>query len=247
MPVHDWSKVDAGVFHNFHLQWIAEINRALNSGLLPPEYYAMAEQRGANFEADVLTLKTRIAFDEPSPNPMEPQGRGILVAEPKSRVRAETDLEFYRRKQNIVAVRHASGDDLVAVIEIVSKGNKSGNRVLDDFVTKAAKLIDHRIHLLIADLQPPTSRDPQGIHGRIWEDLTGEAYQAPSDKPLTLAAYESGSGLVAYVEPVAVGDSLIDMPLFLRPGGHVLVPLEATYQAAWDVVPKRWRDVIQPQ
>ena len=39
---------------------------------------------------------------------------------------------------------------------------------------------------------------------------------------------------------------LPDMPLFLVPGGHVLVPLEKTYMAAWDGVPRRWRKVIDP-
>ena len=27
MPVHDWTRVDAGVFHHFHLMWIAELAR----------------------------------------------------------------------------------------------------------------------------------------------------------------------------------------------------------------------------
>jgi hypothetical protein len=38
MPVHDWRRVDAGIFHHFHLGWIAELSRALNRGLLPPDY-----------------------------------------------------------------------------------------------------------------------------------------------------------------------------------------------------------------
>jgi hypothetical protein len=34
------------------------------------------------------------------------------------------------------------------------------------------------------------------------------------------------------------------MPLFLEPGGHVRMPLEATYQAAFSAVPRRWRKVL---
>ena len=30
MPIHDWSRVDAGVFHDFHLAWVVEIANALN-------------------------------------------------------------------------------------------------------------------------------------------------------------------------------------------------------------------------
>ena len=47
------------------------------------------------------------------------------------------------------------------------------------------------------------------------------------------------------IEPIAVGDVLSPMPLFLRPGAYVLVPLEETYQAAWEGVPRRWRRVIE--
>ena len=44
MPIHDWTRVDAGIFHDFHLGWIAEIRHVLNGGLLPPNYYALAER-----------------------------------------------------------------------------------------------------------------------------------------------------------------------------------------------------------
>ena len=28
MPIHDWSRVDAGIFHDFHHAWIEQIKRA---------------------------------------------------------------------------------------------------------------------------------------------------------------------------------------------------------------------------
>ena len=170
---------------------------------------------------------------------------GVLVAEPPVSVKAETDLEFYRRKQNVAAVRHVSGDRLVAVVEVVSEGNKSGRKPFEDFVRKAAQFLTHQVHLLILDLQPATSRDPQRIHGAIWDEVAGEPYVRPAGKPLTLAAYESGAILRAFVEPVCVGDTLIDMPLFLEPGRYLAVPLEETYQDAFDAVPRRWRTVLE--
>ncbi len=57
MPIHDWSRVDAGIFHHFHQRWIVAITDVLNQRLLPAEYYALAEQQGAGFEPDILTLK----------------------------------------------------------------------------------------------------------------------------------------------------------------------------------------------
>ena len=135
-----------------------------------------------------------------------------------------------------------SGDRVVAFVEVVSPGNKATRHALRSFVEKAAELLEKRIHLLILDVQPPGRRDANGIHGATWEEVTGDEYIAPSGKPLTLAAYESALTVRAYVEPVAVGDTLIDMPLFLEPGAHVLVPLEVTYQAAWRAVPRRWQE-----
>src|SRR5439155_25026566 len=126
-----------------------------------------------------------------------------------------------------------------------SPGNKAGHHGLRSFVEKAAELLDKRVHLLILDLLPPGRRDPHGIHGAVWEEITGEDYDAPADKPLTLAAYETALTVRAYVESVAVGDTLPEMPLFLEPGAHVLVPLEATYQAAFAAVPRRWRRVLE--
>ena len=57
MPVHDWTKVEAGIFHNFHHCWITENIRVLNDDLLPDGFYALAEQITSNFVPDVLTLQ----------------------------------------------------------------------------------------------------------------------------------------------------------------------------------------------
>jgi hypothetical protein len=247
MPVHDWTRVEAGIFHAFHHGWIEELSRALNAGLLPDEYYALPEQHAVGFGPDVLTLET-VTEDETDES-RTPQtsngGVSLLLSPPQVRLTAETDMEFYRRKQNAVVVRHTSGDRVVAVVEVVSPGNKAVRSALKSFVEKAAEFLDQRIHLLILDLHPPTRRDPQGIHGVIWEEITGQEYVAPEDKPLTLAAYESGLTVRAYIEPVAVGDTLADMPLFLEPGGHVLVPLESTYGRAFAALPTRWGAVLE--
>ena len=255
MPIHDWTRVDAGIFHHLHQQWVIAITNVLNQRLLPGDYYALAEQQGAGFEPDILTLKASgpserdDAAQPPIARPPDDPGGtegGLLVAQPLVRIVAETDLEFYRRKQSVVAVRHVSGDHLVAIVEVVSKGNKSGRKAFEDFLRKAAEFLSHGVHLLILDLQPSTARDPQGIHGAIWDEVAGQEYNRPLDKPLTMAAYEAGAGVRAFIEPVAVGDTPIDMPLFLGPGRYVAVPIEETYRLAFDSVPRRWRTVLEP-
>jgi hypothetical protein len=248
MSIHDWTRVEDGIFHDFHHAWIEEIKRALNGGLLPDDYYALAEQHAAGFGPDVLTLQGRGSDGDGDPGPPTPGfsgGVGVRLAPPKVRLAGETAMEFYRRKQSTVAVRHVSGDRIVAMVEVVSPGNKASRHGLRSFVEKAAELLDRRVHLLILDLLPPGRRDPHGIHAAIWEEITGEELAPPADKPLTLAAYETALTVRAYVEAVAVGDALPEMPLFLEPGAHVSVPLEATYAAAFAAVPRRWRRVLE--
>ena len=106
---------------------------------------------------------------------------------------------------------------------------------------RSLELIEHKIHLLVLDPFPPTRRDPNGIHAALWDEIADQAFTLPSDKPLVMASYESGLTVRAFVEPVAVGDALPAMPLFLEPGAHILVPLEATYNTAFEAVPRRWR------
>ena len=244
MPVHDWTRVKAGIFHHFHHDWITEIARVLNRGLLPPENYALAPQQAAGFGPDVLTLE-QTGDQDSLDSPDRGKAGSVSLASPKLKPIAETDMGFYRRKQSTIAIRHISGDTIVAMIEVVSPGNNAGAKALRAFVEKAAELLDHRIHLLIIDLHPRGRRDPQGIHSAIWGEITGEDYLAPRDQPLTLAAYESGLTVRAFVVHVAVGDALAKMPLFLAPEKSIDVPLEVTYQAAFADVPRKWQRVLE--
>jgi hypothetical protein len=245
--MHDWTRVDAGIFHAFHHSWIEEIARALNRGILPADYYALPDQHAAGFGPDVLALQGKVDSndDDGMDGHASSSGGSVLLATPKLQMTAETDMAFYRRKQSSIAVRHVSGDRIVAMIEIVSPGNKTSRNGLRAFVEKAAELLDKRIHLLILDPHPPGRRDPNGIHGEIWEEIAGEECTAPADKPLTLAAYESGLSVRAYVVHLRVGDALPDRPVFLEPEKAVMVPLEKTYQAAFDAVPRRWQRVLE--
>lgn len=238
-----------GIFHDFHNAWIAEIRKALNGGLLPDEFYALTEQHAGDMVADVLALQTGDPETSWGENGGEhhPGATAVAVAKPRVRLTATGEDEAYLAKQRRVVVRRASDDRIVALIEIVSQGNKAGKVALDLFVKKSVEALARGWHLLILDLQPPTPRNPQGIHGAIWCDAIGNGtYHAPEDKPLTLVAYEAAFPKTAYIEPIAIGDNLPEMPLFLAPGWYVNVPLEATYDAAWQGVPRRWRNAVDP-
>jgi hypothetical protein len=49
----------------------------------------------------------------------------------------------------------------------------------------------------------------------------------------------------AHVDPVAVGNRLSSMSLFLQPDWYGSVPLEDSYEAAFSGVPAVWREVLQ--
>ena len=245
MPVHDWTRVDAGIFHAFRLGWIEELARALNQGILPEHYYALPEQNAAGFGPDVLTLQAPQNDADSTAVPASGANTGVLLAPPKLKLTAETDMDFYRRKQTPIVVRHVSGDRVVAMIEVVSPGNKSTRNALRAFIEKAASLLDRRVHLLIADLLPPGRHDPDGIHAAIWEEIAGQEYTPPVGQSLTLAAYETALTVRAYVRTIGVGDTLQEMPLFLEPNACVEVPLEPTYQIAFAAMPRRWRRVLE--
>jgi hypothetical protein len=113
-------------------------------------------------------------------------------------------------------------------------------------VTKALEFLNAGVHLLLIDLFPPTPRDPDGIHRLIWDEWTSVPFEPrPEGKPLTVAAYDAGPPLTAYVEPLAVGDELPEAPLFLASGWFVEVPLEAIYRRSWDVLPAVIRNLVQ--
>jgi hypothetical protein len=250
MPVHDWTRVNAGTFHHFHHEWISTISRSLNAGVLPPDYYAMAEQVAGGLHPDVLTLETSTQTPRSSngngATSANSNGGGVALATAPPRVRftATAEPELYARKRSRIAVRHSGGDRVVAIIEIVSPGNKASRHALRTFVDKALELLDAGVHLLILDLLPPSPRDPQGVHGAVWSEIVETDFTLPPDKPLTLVAYAAGDLTRAFIEPVAVGEVLPEMPLFLTPGLYVPLPLEPAYQGAFGAVPRRWRDVL---
>jgi len=242
MPVHDWMRVDAGTFHHFHHSWIEEIQRALNKGLLPSDYYAMSEQIAGGLGPDVLTLHRPASRSASTPTP---GGAVTLDAAPPQVVfRARGERQAYAAKAKAVAIRHRSDHKVVAVVEIVSPGNKNNQNGLTAFLRKAEEMLNSGVHLLIVDLFPPGPRDPEGLFPLIWGEQTTPPFLLPDDKRLAVMAFAAGACPEAFAEPVGVGDRLPDMPLFLTPTDYVPLPLDATYQAAWEALPSIWQDEL---
>jgi hypothetical protein len=242
VPVHDWSRVKAGIFHHFHNAWVTHLAEALNDGILPKGYYALAEQHAGQVIADVLTLQV----DEPKRPFADRAGKAVAEAPPRvSRTMAASENAAYRALRKTIAVRHVSDHRLVSLIEILSPANKDPPQSVEDFVGKAIGMLSAGCHLLAIDLFAPGSHDPHGIHGAIWEYFDPQDYVPPDSQPLTLVSYEARDVPQAYIEMLALGDELPSMPLFLQPSWYVLASLEATYQTAYRGVPEYWRSVLE--
>jgi hypothetical protein len=248
MPVHDWTRVDAGVFHDFHTMWLVFLRNAIRR-VLPAGYYVMTEQKALGYGPDILTLGRP---QSPSSNDSgngtgnangADGGISVITAPPKVLISRTSDIPRNEYKRRWIAVRHISGDRVVAILEVVSPGNKSSEEALRAFTAKAAEFLEHGIHVSVVDLFPPTSRDPDGIHRAIWAERATD-YSLMRDKPLTLVSYVAGKREHAHIQPIAVGDELPDMPLFLTEERYVEVPLEATYSAAFQEVDDRWKAVL---
>lgn len=243
MPVHDWTRVEAGIFHDFHNAWITEIRNVLNGGLLPPDYYALGEQHAGQYVADVLTLHAAPVLDGP---PRLPTGGGTAVAEAPPQVRRKLTVSASTRKRRrTLAVRHVSGHRLVAMIEIVSPANKDRASHVHEFAQKIDDALRYGVHVLLVDLFPPGTHDPYGMHGEVWQLLDEAPDAVPGDEPLTVASYVAELQPEAYLEHAAVGSALPAMPLFLHPERYTTVPLEATYEAAVGGMPAFWRAVLE--
>lgn len=247
MPIHDWMRVDAGTFHAFHTSWITHLMEALNGGLLPAGYYALSEQVATRMQTDVLTLRTPGATPRPDPGngavavaEAPPQAHAVARPDPKRKPRHP-----HPRGRHLV-VRHLSGHQVVALLEIVSPSNKDRKQHVRDLAGKVVRSLEAGVHVLLLDLLPPGPHDPGGLHGAVWSWFDTAAYEPPGDRPLNLVSYAwDGYEPAAYIEPTAVGRTLPDRPLFLTPQRYVNVPLEATYQAAYRGMPQFWREVLE--
>ena len=244
VPIHDWTRVDAGTWHAFHYTWIAEIRNALNRGVLPGGYYADPERRVPPYESDVLTLQ------EASDEIMDDSGGGVATVAAPAKVTAldveltRSDEQDYAHKARRLVVRHERGDRIVAILELTSPGNKNRDASVSSFALKAADATEHGLHLTLIDLLPPTSHEGlAGLAGRVAAEAGFQKLSPVEGKPLWVVSIDAGEPKL-YAKALAVGDRLPPLPLFYRPGRFVEVPLAETYAAAWESTPKRWRDVV---
>ncbi len=244
MPMHNWKRVPATIYHHFHQRWTIAICDALNAGMLPEGYSALVGQYSSGLYPDVLTVQ------RPSTKSTRSRTEIVALAPPRTRMVVQPREGRFHERANRVTIRHHLGE-VVSLIEVVSPGNKNGKLAVREFVSKAVEFLRSGINLLIVDPFPPGPQDPQSLHKLIWDEFDEDVpFALPADEPLLLVSYRAAAPLVeftpeAFIEPLRVGASLRDMPAWLDPKLYVNVPLERTYMAAWDVCPADFQYFVE--
>src|SRR5262249_31437657 len=160
---------------------VSELMGALNAGLLPAGYYALAEQVATRMQTDVLTLR-------PEPVRPAPAGDGasggLALGEAPPHVRQTVRPDPKRRPhrpaslRRHIAIRHITGHRVVALIEVVSPSNKDRRAHVRELAEKVVRNLESGVHVLLLDLLPPGTHDPHGLHGAVWAYFDTAPYRA---------------------------------------------------------------------
>lgn len=111
---------------------------------------ALVEQRVGPRESDSLAIEARSRQ-----RPLASGGSGVAtMSRPQTQIVRRTNKEIYADRANRIVIRHHLGR-ILAVIEIVSPGNKDSRFALQDFVEKTVDFLRSGVHVLVVDLLPP--------------------------------------------------------------------------------------------
>ncbi len=120
MPIHDWTRVPDGIFHDFHSRWLTHLAEALNAGILPQDYYAISEQIAGELGPDVLTLQENGQDSQPTSSAQGarggPQVCTLTVAAPEVRFTVKDEEGSPRRHRRRLVIRHVSDDRIITYV-----------------------------------------------------------------------------------------------------------------------------------
>lgn len=249
MAIHDWTRIFAGGFHHFHQAWILRISDQLNRGVLPDGYFAAAEQSSGGPYPDVVALEMDVR--EPGTSDefvlsevAQTGGVAVANAPPNVRFTFHSDVVQYAKKADRIAVRNVSGNRVVAIIEVVSPENKHSGLAFRRFREKIQFLIEQGIQILIIDLFPPDTFDPEGLPRALEIESESVVPKTTVEEPLSLISLRVSDQVSGFVEFSAVGKDVPTMPLFLNSDRYVNVPLNKSYAEAWDSLPRPWQEIV---
>ena len=200
-------------WHSFHNSWATYLSSQLNA-LLPEGYFAEANVQ-YGIEIDVAAFEEPVAAVATGWTPPPPQ--------------ASVPLELAGAVVEVGIFSRSGGPVLAGAVELVSPANKDRPSHRDALVSKCAAYLQAGVGLVLVDV---VTERPADLHRELLVRLG--VVDAESGPALFGAAYRpvergGGGALDIWREPVAVGQPLPTLPLWLRGGLCLPVELEATY------------------
>ncbi len=236
MPLRDHFPsplADRRSWEGLHGQWPAMIVIGLNRKL-PQRYVAEPQVHlGSSIEIDVATYEED---DAGSPTAIESDNGGRVAtavwAPPRPTLTVASDLPA-QDEYEVHVYDTKSGRRLVAAVELVSPANKDRPEYRRAFVAKCAALLQKHVCIAIVDLV--TTRT-SNLYCDLMEFL-GHADSSSADGPPALYAgacrYTRNQGtwlLETWMHPLAIGQSLPTLPLWLAENLSVPLELELSYE-----------------
>ena len=179
MPMHDWTRVDAGIYLDFHHEWISEIKRA-EPRVAATRLLCPCRASGCRVRAGCLDVA-------------RPDGRHGLQRRGCRDSGTSQDDVLHRTPRRVPTAqeKHGGSPSRQRGSHCRHRRNRRAGKqkqcqLLRAFVQKACELMEQRIHLLLLEPFPPGRRDPNGIHSAIWEQFTDGPFGLPPEKPLTM-------------------------------------------------------------
>jgi hypothetical protein len=241
MPLRDHFRPPVNLRHawdELHGQWPAMMVLQL-ARCLPPDYTtALRVHLGGAVEIDVAACEQRES--QPAAESSRENGETATATWtatlPTLRIEADLpDVDEYE-----VRVYDVSRDRrLVAAVELVSPSNKDRPETRRAFVAKCAALLQQRVAVAIVDAV--TTRDFH-LYAELLTFL-GRADASVADPPSPLYAIACRATLPrqrwlfeAWRHPLAIGQPLPALPLWLADDLAVTLDLEATYEESCQVL-----------
>jgi hypothetical protein len=222
-------------WESFHGQWAGALAGALNAGGLPEGYFAEMQVTlaGGRIEVDVAAETARtngVAL------PGGSSGGGVATEVSPAYAPPAPAAEWpahFPDDVEVLVLGTEGGPTLAGAIELVSPRNKDRPEARRAFAMKCLAYLQQGVGVVVVDVV--TSRRAN-LHAEMASLLPAGAGPAEA-APLYTTAYrpfrrDDEDRLAAWVEPLAVGQGLVTMPLWLRGAGAVRVNLDATYSEA---------------
>ena len=221
--VHSWDEL--------HGMWPATIVRKLNEILPQPYFAAPGVHLGTLYEIDVGTYR------DPASGPDGPHdGNGGVAIAAYAPPKPTLTLEPRLPNQDVYEVRiydSRRNRRLVAAMEIVSPSNKDRPETRGTFVSKAAALLKHDVCLSIVDVVTTGDFNLYAELLSFMESVDpalGDGPPAVYAATLRLRNEDRRRLMDLWYHPLAVGQSLPSLPIWLTPTFAISLDLEANYE-----------------